>query len=1449
MANIDNLNFKVIIDDKDFNNKIKELERLAQNFNTNITTALNLRGGSQTLTQQEVVGRRRALQAAVDEARAQERINREKIKTEGLQREINEQIERGAEGYRTQSRLLRELKGYALGYLSIHGITQFLSSLVRVTGEFELQKTTLAAMLNDLGAAERIITDIQGLAVKSPFQFKELTTYAKQLSAFSVPAEELYETTKMLADVSAGLGVGMDRIVLAYGQVRSAAFLRGQEVRQFTEAGIPILQELAEQFEEVEGRAVSAGEVFDKISARLVPFEMVAKVFKNLTSEGGKFFNMQEVQADTLKGKISNLKDAYEIMLNEIGEGQSERLKKSVDWIRKLIQNYEQTGRVLIELVVAYGAYKAMLIALEIASNSFAVANHKVLNSFVGIGKALLNNPYAVIAGVVTTAAFAIYKYATALEGYEKVHDTFLKTKEEYASSLVSETAKLDALYAKLQLAKEGTEEYDAAKKEIYSQYSTYIAELKEEGVEVTNLVGLYDNLKIKIEEYTKAKFRSISQQELDQTFSNEVTEIHERYKSLLSKIEGLRKNAGEKALSAFDKEGLWQYITGDIDFWDMAEDPRLKTIKQTLRSNILPFGDMADEIKSDLAKIKKTYSEDLTAIQALYGDFVSTTQNTNILPFVEDGGKSKAQERLEAQIELVKKLQRAYEQLRPYVDDSTVKGLLSKYFPEAKEEWIDSLDFESVLNSLADKLERYDKKAANSLRGFIRDEKIADEVKALEELDKKYKESADAAKKYFEAIRKWQTSDFGIEGSGIAFDIGKIANQLSTKFNEVDLNAQKIFETLQKVDTKDAESVEAIKNTFDKEFGEGVWDSFYKEFVEKGEEAIKDFAEKQANYERKMAQERLNDLASKYVNESLKGLDMSHWGDKTIGQIETIRQRIMSLMEEGIELPESTITILQDVGLKTADLKTKINEIFGQKLENVTTEEFKALSKSINEVAGVAKTLGGELKELGDTLGNDMVSNIGKSLQTFEELTKILTDCDSLMEAIGESSKKASSETEDAAEQAADAVEAINTAVKSSDWASLAINLVMLALSKIVNGITESHQALVEATEAAIEYANALKQLEYETMRQSYESIFGTDDYKQAIESFEKAKEYRDSINNSLEAFREHTRLANSANKALYDSLSQGKTSEELKELQKLLGIGEIIVDARSDWQKFWGTGDDLIQKFNINDFLDEEGMLDGDKLSEWMEANSEHISEYNRNRLNEMLNDYNLYIQAVEDAESYLRDIYDNSADGMADAYIEAFKATGEAALDYADIMDEVATNIAKSLVKSMILDEIVSPEKIKEMSALLFAGDEAGAMKILDEAMQAAQDIAPRIQALLESMQPYFKMEDEDKQSLSDGIKGITEDTANLLASYLNAIRADVSYSKTLWERMDAATQQIATVLAGFSAPTLIDYQKRIEANTYNIQMYTSQILLELQSVITSDGGGGSAVRILS
>ncbi|MBO7323479.1 MAG: hypothetical protein J6U51_07855, partial [Bacteroidales bacterium] len=416
MANIDNLNFEVILKDEEFKKKVDENMELAKKLNTSLSTLLDLQSkikqsgikvtaqGTNDAIRQEKLARAIASRAAAEErlaiaqndrrgseerlardaanrANAESRAARAAQQTEQAQRRTSASVNQTTRAYQQQSKVLNSLKGALATYFSVQGASRLVSSLVRVTGEFELQKTTLSAMLGDLNAAENILTKIKGLAVESPFQFKELATYTKQLSAFAVPAQELYDTTKMLADISAGLGVGMDRIVLAYGQVRSAAFLRGQEVRQFTEAGIPILDELAKQFTELEGRVVSTTEVFDKISSRLVPFEMVAKVFKDMTSEGGKFYNMQEVQAETLKGKISNLKDAYEMMLNEIGEGQTEKLKDAVDYARRLMTNYEETGRVLVELVATYGIYRAALLATEVATNTFAVANHKLISS------------------------------------------------------------------------------------------------------------------------------------------------------------------------------------------------------------------------------------------------------------------------------------------------------------------------------------------------------------------------------------------------------------------------------------------------------------------------------------------------------------------------------------------------------------------------------------------------------------------------------------------------------------------------------------------------------------------------------------------------------------------------------------------------------------------------------------------------------------------------------------------------------------------------------------------------------------------------------------------------------------------------------------------------------------------------------------------------------------
>ncbi len=264
-----------------------------------------------------------------------------------------------------QSGLLQQTNSYLATYFSVIGAVNLIRNLVRITGEFEAQHVALRAILQDVAGADRIFYQLQELAEKSPFTFRNLTDYAKQLSAFSVPMNEIYDTTKRLADVSAGLGVDMSRIILAYGQIRSASFLRGQEVRQLTEAGIPVLQELAKQFSEIEGRMISAGEVFDRISARQVPFEMIEKMFKDLTSAGGKFYQMQEVLAETVKGKVSNLQDAWEIMLSKVGDANSGAIKDAISTITEMLQNYE----------TMIPAIKAVALSLVILSTSMSALN------------------------------------------------------------------------------------------------------------------------------------------------------------------------------------------------------------------------------------------------------------------------------------------------------------------------------------------------------------------------------------------------------------------------------------------------------------------------------------------------------------------------------------------------------------------------------------------------------------------------------------------------------------------------------------------------------------------------------------------------------------------------------------------------------------------------------------------------------------------------------------------------------------------------------------------------------------------------------------------------------------------------------------------------------------------------------------------------------------------
>lgn len=307
------------------------------------------------------------------------------------------------------SRALTEQTSYMAGYMSrwaqrmaftfsFGAAKSFVGQIAEVRGQFELSERSLEAILQNKPKADEIFNKTVELAVKSPFRIKDLVDYTRQLSAYRIESDKLYETTKRLADVSAGLGSDMGRLILAYGQVKAAAYLRGSEVRQFTEAGINMYGELQQYFKEVKGEAYTTAQIVDMISKRKVTFEDVEAIFQRMTDKGGTFYNMQEIQAETLQGKISNLKDAFDVMLNDIGKANEGTMKGMVSWGTSLLDNWNtlaEIGKALIPILIAIKANsmftKTSLGQAFSQASGTGIVRYKALfvNSLDGMKKAL----------------------------------------------------------------------------------------------------------------------------------------------------------------------------------------------------------------------------------------------------------------------------------------------------------------------------------------------------------------------------------------------------------------------------------------------------------------------------------------------------------------------------------------------------------------------------------------------------------------------------------------------------------------------------------------------------------------------------------------------------------------------------------------------------------------------------------------------------------------------------------------------------------------------------------------------------------------------------------------------------------------------------------------------------------------------------------------------------
>lgn len=1435
-----------------------------------------------TASAQERLNRAIGHQAHADMVVNREREARAVLKTAMAQERLNQLQKRGQESLVQTNKLWEGIKTLTAGYFSILGAKTLVTSLVQVSAEFEKQRVSLEAILGDLRGADALFEKIRQLAVMSPFNFKELASYTKQLAAFSVPMEDLYDTTKMLADVSAGLGVGMDRIILAYGQIRSASFLRGQEVRQLTEAGVPILQELSKMLTEIEGKYVSVGEVFDKISSRQVTFEMVNQIFKDMTSEGGKFYQMQEVLAETLSGKISNLKDAYQNMFYEIGQGNSGILNGAVDTARNLIENYEAIGKALKSLIVVYGTYRAAAIAASViekvallqargvAIAQIATAYARLTKQIIAASNAqkVLNavaavNPYVAMATAITAATVATIHLARAGKALATQQDVVSKFADEAQDSIDAEAIKLQHLKRVLENASSDTEEYNKARKELLTTYDQYLSDLDRENILLGNQVGIYDEILTRIRAVAGEKALAEANDAILEKFTKDTNLIMDRYESFLEEFKKDNNSVNEEAAieigkylrNEFSDPSMFsdaaKELYDNLNKWMAEKDEKLK--KRAASGNIFASGGFYQSLDA-------WHNQWMAVSKATEDEMKAASKRIGLL----FGAKATpAPSELKPWQNTIKKI----------IDDAQKKGItmnldftnmgLGSVIDEVSSKIKDLTEevnrYRGIDDDIADSLQKQldiwkeiDRLALNGKAsvGTTPLDTNADKIKSLKEQISLYQKVKDVYEEMSSALGEDRAKSamkdiYGDMLGGILDEdwntkIVELITQLSLLGEEGQKAADALKLQLADAMTKNlvtaanksAQALERYNKLMD-QLKNGIF--FSGDESTKGiENVINDYIEGQ----RKIEQER------KTLGEDVKSLQESGISEVEVDAYalaktaEIDREAANLLTETRLDLEKaikgwtsdalekkgfnlgdmSRMSVRQLKDLKQAIAELNASELNPELIERLAQAGF-TLEDVINAMSGESDVLNSQVDRwLDDTKYKNVIASL-------KAIKSLMSDVSEYAEATGNNTLAQGAKL---IGEGLEGVMNVMDRLKEGDTVGAVIAGVSSLVSMVLNAATEAAKFKEQMRQAKIEVMKLNAEL---ALSAGVETYFGDD----TIRSIKNATE---AINKYYEALKEMTDYQPQQTYAT--NISKGVQEELAKRQKNLIQPIDRIKKAAEE------LGASL---------YNEDGSFNLDTLNLIKDTYTK-LDKSAKNWLDDAIAETEIYQKALEQLESAIKEVWNGVASDITDSMINAYLEMGDAAYDLASNMDDIFSNLAKSIAKDMIQSFVISDVIGKyqdDVTALYkqMAKGEIGTDELARQFAEIADSVTSEVsvaadftQRLMTAMEQYgVNFMNSSNSDLASGIKSITENTADLLAAYVNGIRADVA-----GQRKDI--QGIASdvkVLLGL-VPThmsLEDYLTRIEAHTADNAMNTASILNRLESIIGD--GATSFVRV--
>lgn len=1376
----------------------------------------------------------------------------------------------------SQSRIAGELKNQIANVYSIYTLERFVRGLYTIGGEFQKQRIALTSILGDSMKAETIFNRIKDLAVVSPFQFKELASYTKQLSAYSIPYEELYDTTKRLADISAGVGVDMGRIILAYGQVRSAAFLRGQELRQFTEAGIPLVDELAKRFTKLTGVVTSAGDVFDKISRKEVSFGMVKDVLWELTDEGGKFYNMQEALAESLAGKWSNLQDAWDVMMADIAEGNSGVLSDSLELLTDLMKHWKDFAKVIIPIIASFGTYKTMAL---LASS----VNLKLIKTFISLtasvrslkdaiallGLVTKANPLGLLLGALSGIVALFYAFReeakTTTEVITDLNKTIADTNDKMQGNKAVDSLidRYETLSKKANKSTEESRELGRITKNLANTFKDAVTQTDKYGVAISlsvdkmrklsqeqkdlykkQFIGTMANAQIQKQsiDSEREKFASIIREGGYRRFDengkelsfakykpeditkarNRLLELEKQSLDLANIIDTARQSYHSmsqinisKPLADWEKEA--NRLAGDMDALKPKAGDSYEKYMEMLSGNISDLEKKTKAFASGNKYSEKqlaSYNKELEVTRTIYkalGGLEKSSGNT----------KDPIAEQWKERTDLIDKAISSYDKWRKIEGDEAASQRV-KSMPEfsfafdGKGVNLDLNDPSKAYKYIQGQLDRSKEKQEDlyiSL-GIKIDKAGIDSAKkevddALKEIEKYVSQTGekwDLYKKLFNASGNKSLSMNIAFGGEVSFKsvVDDLRNQLSkalentgSKFSVTDVLAMK-------------------EDDVKKQFGEGVILKLYQSINEESKkmrseslenllgmiEDYKDYAQKIKDIERNLqkdladiesqrgqlgeeATDRLIAQRKKKASEDAASTKFEQFKSsedwaKTFDDLDRLSSATLSRLIKNLEEFKNTT----GQSLKVNEFKELVNVLKKLRDESESRNPFKTLSDGIKEYAEATEKLKKAQKELGFIQdGGEVTTGVSETSHTGTKKTdgglsyqaKVVDKLTPKLKTLADAEKEVT-DAQDEQNEASDKVQ-----VGFGDIVDMA-NLLIGTLGDLGSAFDAlGNDSMGDTLSTVQEVAGGLL-----NTAQSGATLFAGISSGNPMAIMQGATGVVSGITGIIGS------IAKAHDKKLDKAIQRSqlevkKLSNDYKNLQSVIErqLGAVTQSQSKEMIANLQKQQEEVQK---------QMEAEQDKK----DSDASKIEDYKQQ-----------YIELGEQIKYFYEDLASEQfgidlkgwSDQISEALVNAF-ANGE---DAAKAFDDTVADIMRNVIKEMISLNVIKPAMNKLRDYLfgdkgIFTDSSAGGTNLTEqEAAGLMQQLGSLRGTISDSKKIWDYLnaaakkmgisleETSASNTLSKGIQeNITEETANILASYINGIRADVSVKRALLEK---------------------------------------------------------------